>query len=164
MAVGHTAARGFVVVVVAALLLHHFLVPVSALYRRHTNGPVKVHVRNIPQERAWHSAGGTWIGGDDSVELLISIRRPVDTVELQIEAISTMDVEVQLGKDRKVIGLDAGEPTALGFEPGPDRAWDRWSYYHFLVVAPGGTTPAALGGNRRDLRTLGVLVRFLEDK
>jgi hypothetical protein len=150
----------FVGVVVAALLLHHFLVPVSALYRRHTNGLAKVHVRNIPQERAWHSAGGTWVGGDDSVELLLSTPRAVDTIDLEIEAISTMNVEVQLGRDRKVVSFEAGERKALHFEPGPGRAWDRRSYYHFRVVTPGGTTPAALGGNRRDIRTLGVLVSF----
>jgi hypothetical protein len=160
--VGHRAMTVFAVVVVVAMLLHHLIVPVTGLHRRHTNGPAKVYVANIPQARAWHSALGTWIGGDDSVELLLSSRKPVETITVELEPISSMSLEVQIGRDRRKIDVNAGEQATLQLHPGPGRAWDDRNFYHLRVVAPGGTTPAALGGSRRDLRTLGVLLRVTE--
>ncbi len=159
---GHSAAKVFVMIAAAAFLLHHLLVPVTGLHLRHNNGPVRVWVPNIPQGRAWHSALGTWVGGDDSVELLLSSRAPLNIITVEIQAMSSMSLEVQIGRDRQKVGLDAGERTMLRLVPGPGRAWKRAYFYHFRVVAPGGTSHAALGGNRRDLRTLGVLVRVLE--
>jgi len=159
---GHTAMKVFVMVAAAVFLLHHLLVPVTGLHIRHDNGPVGVWVPEIPQGRAWHSSGGTWVGGDDSVEMLLSSREPLNMITTEIQAISAMNIEVQIGRDRQEVGLDAGEKTFLRHIPGPGRAWRGKHFYHFRVVAPGGTSHAALGVNRGGPRVLGVLVRVLE--
>jgi hypothetical protein len=159
---GHTAAKVFVMVATAVFLLHHLLVPVTGLHLPHDNGLLEVWVANIPQGRAWHSSAGTWVGGDDEVEMLLSSREPLNMVTTEVQAVSTMDAEIQIGRDQQEVGLAAGESTLLRHIPGPGRAWRGRYFYHFRVVAPGGTSHAALGVNRGDPRTLGVLVRVLE--
>ena len=159
---GHSAAGVFVMVAAIALLFHHLLVPVSGLYVRHDNGSVGVWVPNVPQGRAWHSARGTWVGGDDSVELLLSSREPLSLITVELETISDISLEVQIGRDLAALELGTGENTMLRLVPGPGRKWLGEHFYHFRVAVDGGTSLAALGISRRDLRTLGVLVRVLE--
>lgn len=69
-----------------------------------------------------------------------------------------------MGGDRTRVPLEAGDWSLIPCIPGPGWRWGDEYFYPMRVVAPGGVSPAALGVDRRDVRTLGVHVAIAAAK
>lgn len=157
-----TAARLVVVLGACALLIHHSSVPVTYLHAPHGNGPTRVWIPVSPRQRAWPSSAGTWFGGADTVELLLSSPRPLALVTARVGATVRMEVEVQLGRDRQQIRVMAGDETLARWSPGPGRRWQHEYFYPLRVVSPDGAAPIALGTDPNDGRVLGIRLEVVE--
>jgi hypothetical protein len=155
------AAATFICLASLALLAHHALVPVSALHQSWTYGSVRFWRPQSPPTRAWGEPEGLWIGGHDTVNLLLSSREPIELVIFELDALAPMTAEIQLGRDRQSHRVVPGERSLARIRPGPGTPWNDEYFYHLEVVTHGGISPAALG-LAEDTRGLGLLLQPFE--
>ena len=154
------AGVAFVLVAAIAMLAHHACVPLNDLHQSWTYGPFRYWRPQSPPTRAWGEPEGLWTGGDDTVDLLLSSRRPIDQVTFELDALTAVRAEVQLGRDRRAIRVVPGERALARLSPGPGRRWNGEYFYHLQVAVDGSASRAALGSGD-DSRGLGVLLQAL---
>jgi len=114
-----------------------------------------------PPTRAGATEDGLWTGGHDTVQMLVSSRRPLELILLELATLAPMRADVQIGHDRQSIRLAPCERAFARLVPGPGRRWNGEYFYHLSVVAHGGISPAALGLDD-DTRGLGVFLEIVE--
>lgn len=158
---GLAAAACFVLLAAALMLIHHAWVPLTDLHEPWRYGRISYWKPQSPPTRAWATADGLWTGGHDTVQMLVSSRRPLESIVLELTTLAPMQAEVQIGRDRQSIRLAPGERTFARLAPGPGRRWNGEYFYHFNVVARGGASRAALGLGE-DTRGLGVFFEIVE--
>lgn len=155
--IGSRAAIAFVLVAGGVMLAHHALVPLTDLHQSWRYGPLRYWRPQSPPTRAWGEPEGLWTGGNDTVDLLLSSGESVDQIILELDALTAVRAEVQLGRDRQSIHVVPGERALARLRPGPGRYWNGEYFYHLRVAVDGGASPAALGLGD-DTRGLGVLL------
>lgn len=158
---GRRASAVFVVAAAALMLTHHATVPLTALHEPWTYGTIRFWKALSPPTRAWATDVGVWSGGQDTVQMLLSSRAPIDVLVLELSSLAPMRADLQLGRDGQTFRLVPGERSFARLQPGPGRLWNDEYFYHLTVAAHGGVSPAALGIDQ-DTRGLGVLLRVVQ--
>lgn len=162
--VGPAAATGARVVLLAgagALLLHHALVPMTALHRASTYDGVRIWEPLSPPQRVWPDPRGVWIGGFDAAELRLSSAEQVSSVTFRVRAAGAMRARLGVGNDHRSLDLGAGEETLVRLSPGPGSGWGEETFWPLWVRTPGGASPLALGTSD-DGRMLGLRLELVE--
>ncbi len=154
---GLVAAACFVLLAAAFMLVHHALIPLTDLHEPWRYGAISYWKPQSPPTRAWATEDGLWTGGHDTVQMLVSSRRPLELIVLELTTLAPMRADVQIGRDRQSIRLAPHERAFVRLAPGPGKHWNGEYFYHFNVVARGGISLAALG---LDDDTLGLGVFF----
>lgn len=158
---GRRAGAVFVVAAAALMLTHHASVPLTELHEPWTYGTIRFWKAQSPPTRAWTHEIGVWTGGQDTVQMLLSSRAPIDLLVLELSSLAPMRADLQLGRDGQTFRLVPGERSFARLRPGPGRIWNGEYFYHLRVAAHGAVSPAALGIND-DTRELGVLLRVVQ--
>ncbi len=158
---GLVAAACFVLLAATFMLIHHAWIPLTDLHEPWRYGSISYWKPLSPPTRAWATEDGLWTGGHDTVQMLISSRRPLELIVLELTTLAPMQADVQIGRDRQSIRLAPRERAFARLAPGPGRRWNGEYFYHLNVVARGGISPAALGLDD-DTRELGVFLEIVE--
>ncbi len=158
---GRRAAAGFIVVASVLMLWHHARVPLTDLHQPWGFGAIRVWKPQSPPTRAWANERGVWTGGHDSVRLLVSSRRPIETIVFDLGVLAPMQTEVQLGRDRQTLRMTPEQRSLARFTPGPGARWNGEYFYHLNVVARAGVSRAALGIDN-DARGLGLFLELVQ--
>ncbi|MFQ5743273.1 MAG: hypothetical protein ACE5HV_06750 [Acidobacteriota bacterium] len=158
--VGWCAAGVMVVVLCGGVVVHHLRVVVTGLQRgTMISSAVTAWVEDELPARAWAESTGVWVRPGRPVSLLLTSDRPLESVDVRLQALVESEVEVSLQGAR--LGGVAGPGQPLGGRLLPGRGWRfRNGYaYHCLLVSSRGAAPAALGSGA-DERVLGVFLRL----
>lgn len=149
---------------VGTLMLHHLWVPVSGDQRPRSYGEVSVWTSDVHPKRAWADADGVWFRGPDAVAVPLESRSPLEWVRLEVSTIvpRAMEVGLAVGGDLAVVEVSAGQPEVVELRPSRSTDWAGGRFYTLGLSVPDGLSPARLGTDPEDLRSLGAYVRFLD--